>query len=250
MVKNEGMKTLSEICKKDGRFVEEIKEAEAVKTAIIILRGRRKTDRKEGGAGEGEGEREVRVKEKTRLIELLSELVKRGMEIGEEEEMKEVLMELEEEGNKHAEEKREGEEEEKEEEKREWEELSERARNLVWLLEKMKNRREGKKSLSLREMKEALATKTRTEEMIKEVKEHEEEMKKEIDRLRDLVKEREKEESIQTDESGAINVITSLDAVSLTFPKTDYIKREGNKIIHSGAQDYRHCFIGGAIKTV
>ena len=52
------------------------------------------------------------------------------MEIREEEEMKELLMELEEEGNKHVEEELEG---EGEEEKREWEELSERACMLVWI---------------------------------------------------------------------------------------------------------------------
>ena len=60
-------------------------------------------------------------------------------------------MELEEEGNKHVEEEIEGEgenEEEKEEEKREWEELSEKARNLLWVIEKMKNRREGKKNVT------------------------------------------------------------------------------------------------------
>ena len=122
------METLKEICKKDGRYKEVIKEASIVKNAVILLGGRRRGDGrgKDGKEGEeedeGKGRREeeengtseeeekggmemewgeMRVGEKRKLIELLSELVKGGMEIGEEEEMKEVLMELEEEGNKH-----------------------------------------------------------------------------------------------------------------------------------------------------
>ena len=145
-----------------------------------------------------------------------------------------------------------------EEEKREWEELSERACMLIRMMEKMKNRREGKKSMSLREMKEALEEKKKTEEMMKEVKEHEEEMKKEIYRLKALVKEegeKELEEGKQTDrkkdeDENVISVVTSLDALSVTFPQTDYIKREGNKIIHFGNAEYRHCFIGGGLRTV
>ena len=63
-------------------------------------------------------------------------------------------MELEEEGNKHVEEEIEGEGEEKEEEKREWEELSEKACMLVLMMEKMKNRREGKKNETLKMIRE------------------------------------------------------------------------------------------------
>ena len=168
-MKREGLVTLKEICKKDGRYKEVIKESSIVKNAVILLGGGRRgnggeTVRKEGEEGDEEKggmevecvETNLNVGEKISLIELLSDLVKGGIEIGEEEEMKEVLMELEEEGNKHVEEEIEGEgenEEEKEEEKREWEELSEKARNLVWVIEKMKNRREGKKNMSLKTMK-------------------------------------------------------------------------------------------------
>ena len=88
----------------------------------------RRTEEEEKGGMEVE-RLEMRVGEKISLIELLNELVKEGMEIVEEEEMNEVLMELEEEGNKHV------------EEKREWEELSEKAHQLTWMMEKMKNRR-------------------------------------------------------------------------------------------------------------
>ena len=153
------MEALKEICKKDGRYKEVIKESYIVKNAVILLGGR---SRGNGGGKEMEW-KEMGVGEKIKLIELLGALVKGGVEMKEEEELKEVLMELEEEGNKHVEEG-EGEEEEegeeegegrgkREEEKREWEELSERARNLVWLLEKMKNRREGKKTGTLKMMK-------------------------------------------------------------------------------------------------
>ena len=62
--------------------------------------------RKEEEKGRMEGECvEMRRGEKISLIQLLHELVNEGMEIVEEEEMKEVLLELEEEGNKHVEEK-------------------------------------------------------------------------------------------------------------------------------------------------
>ena len=177
-VKREGMETIRLICKKDGRYKEMIKDSYLVKNAVTLLGGRREEkgerEEKEEGEKEGEGEEgegrkeeeekggmemveciEMRVREKILLIELLSELVKEGMEIGEEEEMKEMLMELEEEGNKHVEEGVEGEGEgggegeEKEEEKREWEELSEKARNLVWAIESWKARRERKKSGTL-----------------------------------------------------------------------------------------------------
>ena len=156
---------MKEICKKDRRYKEVIIDCYLVKNAVILLGGRRRENSEEGEkkgeektVGEGgkeEGKQigciEMRVGEKIMLIELLCELVKEGMEMREEEEMKEVLMELEEEGNQHIEEEIEG---ETEEEKREWEELSEKARNLVWLLEKMETRRAGKKSQTLRIIRE------------------------------------------------------------------------------------------------
>ena len=118
---------MKEICKKDGRYKEVIKHSSVVKNAVILLGGTRREkgglwrkDERNGeeedstGKGEEKGRQEMEwmeltVAEKVTLIELLSELVKGGVEIGEEEEMKEVLMELEEEGNRHVEEEVEGE---------------------------------------------------------------------------------------------------------------------------------------------
>ena len=130
-MKREGMKTLNEICKKDGKFVTVIKELSVVKNAIDLLGGRRMIERRgernenvedemeEGGKEEeeekeGKGEEEseeekgkklimgeLRVKEKIGLLELLSRLVKRGVEMEDEEMLNEVGMMLEEEGNSH-----------------------------------------------------------------------------------------------------------------------------------------------------
>ena len=175
------MDTLKEICTKDGRYKEAIKDCSIVKNAVILLGGKTRVqggerEGKEGVEGRREEEKgglelgltEFRLEEKISLISLMCELVKRGVELTREEEMKEVLMELEEEGNKHVEEEmsREG-----EEAKREWEELSERAHELVWVMEKMKNRREGKKSETLKMMRE------KEEEMEKKV----EEMKRRVE---------------------------------------------------------------------
>ena len=44
--------------------------------------------------------------------------------------------------------------------------------------------------------------------------------------------------------------ITSLDGISVIFPKSDEIKREGNTIIHHGSNSYRNCFIGGEMISV
>ena len=99
LAKREGMKALKEICKKGGRYKEVIKESRLVKNAVILLGGRRRGNEGEKERREGEefeeekGGMEVEcvemnVGEKISLIELLSELVKGGMEIGEEEEMK------------------------------------------------------------------------------------------------------------------------------------------------------------------
>ena len=89
------METLKDIWKKDGRYKEVVKDSYLVKNAVILLGGRRKEG--EGKEGEEFEEEkggmevecvEMNVGEKISLIELLSELVKGGMEIGEEEEMK------------------------------------------------------------------------------------------------------------------------------------------------------------------
>ena len=282
------METLSSISKKDTKYKEVIKDCYLVKNAVILLGGRRgnegeKERKKEGQKGEEEKGGmeleciEMRRGEKISLIELLSELVKEGMEMREEEEMKEVLMELEEEGNKHVEEEIEG-EIEGEGEKREWEELSEKARNLVWVIEKMQNRREGKKSGTLKMMKK------KAEEMEKKVEEERrgrEEEKKRADeearmkeeekkkreqaeeRLERMKKEMEimgKEGRLHTPAPSPSNTepitpiassgITSLDGISVLFPHSPGIKREGNTIIHHGSNSFQNCFIGGEMISV
>ena len=234
LVKREGMETLKEIIKKDQQYVEGIKESSVVRNGVRLLGGRkrrngREKDRKEGEKGSEEGEEEekggiieemecveMRVREKILLIELLNELVKGGMEIveeEEEEEMKEVLMELDEEGNKHVEEEIEGdgEGEEKEEEKREWEELSEKARNLVWVIEKMKNRREGKKSETLKKIRKEKV------EMEKKVQEEKEEER--VKEKQDLEKKKKREKRM-VEELDVLKVDTSIPPPSLTAPSS------------------------------
>ena len=288
-VKREGMETLSSICKKDRRYKDVIKDCYLVKNAVILLGGRRskREEREEMGRAEGEeGERrkegegkggmevdciEMRVGEKILLIELLSELVKRGVEIVEEEEMKEVLMELEEEGNKHAEEEMEG--EEKEEEKMEWEELSERARNLVWVMEKMKNRREGKKTGTLKMMKkkeEDLEKRVEEERRGREeenkradaekktIEEEKRRLEERIERMREEIEEMKRNSTLYTQLPSTIpaitkdasDAITALDKISVTFPQPDNIRREGNTIIHQGYHSQRNCFVGGEMTSV
>ena len=273
------MEALKEICKKDGRYKEVIKESYIVKNAVILLGGRRRGN---GGGKEMEC-KEMGVGEKVKLIELLSELVKGGVEMREEEEMVDVLMELEEEGNRHVEEEMEegegeGEGEGREgnkEEKREWEELSQRAHELIWRMEGVKNRREGKKRDTLKMMKK------REEEMEKRIEEErrgreeanknmeQEKRMKEEEKKRDLEEKRVLEERIERMEkemermkkeggiatlqpthSSTPNIITSLDGTSVIFPQTDRIRREGNTIIHYGKDSFRNCFIGGVMTSV
>ena len=268
------MEALKEICKKDGRYKEVIKESYIVKNAVILLGGR---SRGNGGGKEMEW-KEMGVGEKIKLIELLGALVKGGVELKEEEEMEEVLMELEEEGNRHVEEG-EGEEEEegeeegegrgkREEEKREWEELSEKARELIWRMEGVKNRREGKKRETLKMMKK------REEEMEKRIEEAErgrEEANKKMEEekkrgreekrvLEERIERMEKEMERMKKEGGISplqptypstpTLITSLDATSVIFSQKDGIKREGNTIIHHGRDSPRNCFIGGVMTSV
>ena len=326
------MKTLNEICKKDGKYVQIISEVSIVRNAVEMLGGRRLMGKRGDGNGsrgvdgeerdeeEGDGTREggdeerrregeeeggdrketkeerggvifgeLRVGEKIGLLELLSGLVKRGVEMEDEEELKEVGMLLEEEGNKHVEEEIEGEggeggeeeeeeEEKKEEKKREWEELSERARNLVWVLEKMKNRREGKKSGTWKMMKqkeEEMKKKVEEEKRLKEEanKKVEEEKKKReeekkradeaegnIAKMREELEEMKKEGVLHTQTPSntppitpnASSVITSLDApYVIIIPDDKGIKREGNLIIHDGFHEVGLCcFIGGYMRSV
>ena len=233
---------------------------------------------------------EMKVEEKISLIQLLNELVKGGVEIGEEEEMKEVLMELEEEGNQHVEEEIEGGGEEKEGEKREWEELSEKAHQLIWVMEKMKDRREGKRSGTWKMMKKKEEEmKKKVEDALRgreEAKKKMEEEKKRADnekRKREEAERRKKEveERIERmememgeeegEEEGAVSntpppthtpdsdqsvssVITSLDGISVVFSQSDGIRREGNTIVHYGdcglSGKYLNCFVGGVMTSV
>ena len=105
------METLHEICEKDNMYVKVIKESSVVKNAVKLLESggrRRQTERKETeGEEEGEGKEEggdgitgmkedseLRIGEKIKLLELLLLLVKRGIEISEEEELMEVVLRL------------------------------------------------------------------------------------------------------------------------------------------------------------
>ena len=246
---------------------------------------RREREAKEEGEKQGEGGKgkeekggmemmeciEMRVREKLLLIDLLNELVKGGVEIEEEEEMKEVLMELEEEGNKHVEEEMEG---EGEEEMREWEELSEKACMLVRMMEKMKNRREGKKTATMKmskrkeeEMEKKVEQERRGREEERKRADEEKRMKEEerrafeerICRMEREMEEMKKRGVLHTPSPSntppiipiASTVITSLDGTSVTFaPSNDGIKREGNTIIHHAHVSWRNCFIGGEMTSV
>ena len=270
--------------------MEVIKDSYIVKNAVLLLGGRRRKgeekDGKEGAeAGEGEGRKEVGRKmeweemgvgEKTSLIELLIELVKGGVKIGEEEELKEVLLELEEEGSVHVEEEMdlEGEEtgeekgrggkkrEEKEEEKKEWEELSERAYMLVRMMEKMKSRREGKRSATLmkirKEREEIEKGREEEKKRADQEKKKREEAEAAIEKMRLEMEKMRKDGTLHSPPLSntpttqiVSSVITSLDGTSVTFPQSDGIKRDENTIIHPGSTNlYRNCFIGGVMTSV
>ena len=198
-MKAEGMKALSEICKKDSTYVNVIKELSVVKNAVELLGGKRtleagrgrKGDKRKGKKEEkGKGVLgELTVREKIGLLDLLSGLVKRGLEMEDEEELKEVGMMLEEEGSKHVEEGEEGEEEErkKEQERIQWDELTEKARNFVWVMESAKARREGKKIQTLRMMKKMGGNTEKLEEAqstIERLEEENAELKAELEQAR------------------------------------------------------------------
>ena len=274
---------MKDICKKNGQYMEVIKDSYIVKNAVLLLGGRRRKgeekDGKEGAeAGEGEGRKEVGRKmeweemgvgEKTSLIELLIELVKGGVKIGEEEELKEVLLELEEEGSVHVEEEMdlEGEEtgeekgrggkkrEEKEEEKKEWEELSERAYMLVRMMEKMKSRREGKRSATLmkirKEREEIEKGREEEKKRADQEKKKREEAEATIETMRLEMEAMNKDGTfhIPSPDSPIESVITSLDRTSVTFPQSDGIQRDENRIIATSYSS-RDCFIGGVMTSV
>ena len=188
--------------------------------------------------------REMKVGEKISLIELLSELVKGGVEIVSEEEMKEVLMELEEEGNKHVEEEIEG---EGEEEKREWEELSERACMLVRMMKKMKARREGKKTRTLRMV-------DKMEERNEELEEANGRLEEEIIALKaklgSYVKEGERreikgeEQKVDTYRVNKVFERKLLSEMRVLFGDWSTMRQENNSIIHNYELTYTSAFIG------
>ena len=261
------MKTLNKICKKDGKYVKVIQELTVVKNAIQLLGGRRKTEG--GGVGNEEAEEEeekekeknegrgglifceLRVQEKIGLLELLSGLVKRGVEMEEEEELKEVGMELEEEGNKHVEEE---DGELGEEENREWEELSEKARNLVWIIEKKKARLEGKKSETLRMLKkmkkkgvELEEANERLEEANGRLEEENAALKAELGRSGKKSGRGEGEGEEKKAEKYGVNRVSEiklLGEMRVLFGDWSILRRENNSIIHNHEQTYASSFVG------
>ena len=266
MIKGEGMKTLNEICQKDSRYVKVIQELSVVKNAVELLGGRRrdeqcgingdKEDEDDGQESKGRKEEtgrmvwsELRVKEKIGLLELLSGLVKRGVEMEDEEELKEVGMKLEEEGNKHLEDGK-GEEEKKkegEEEKREWEELSEKAHTFVWMMEKIKARREGKKSQTLRMMKKMEEKEGKLEADNGRLEEEVNALKAEIGRL----KKYEEGESI-TKGTFRVNTVSEVKVLSqmrMLFGDYSVLKAENNSIVHNYTPSYSSGFLGDKLNN-
>ena len=179
--------------------------------------------------------------EKIQLIELLSELVKGGVEIGEEEELKEVLMELEEEGNKHVEEgieeegegEGEGEGDSKEGGGREREEGRE---------EKKKREESEKKREKVEGEKREL------EERIRRMGEEMEEMKK--NGISQLPSTHTASTNRSSHKNPRPSKITSLDGTSVIFPQLDWISRQGDIIIHDSSHICRNCFVGGVMTSV
>ena len=286
-MKDAVMVTLHEICHRDRGYLTVIRESSIVKNAVTLLGGRRR-EGKSGGGGEEEGggedlmKSELSVGAKARLLWLLVGLVKRRVEMPHEEELMEVALRLEEMGNKHVQEEGEEEEEEgtrggkddeewKSVEKREWEELSEKAGELIWRMEGVKNRREGKKRETLKMMKK------REEEMEKRINEaergrEEEKIMKEEEKKRGLEEKRVLEERIERMEKemermkkeGGISapphpynlpspptLITSLDETSVVFSQKDGMRIEGNTITNAfSSYSWRNCFIGGVMTSV
>ena len=207
-------------------------------------------EEKEKGKKEERGSivlRELRVREKIGLLELLSRLVKSGVCMRDEEDVKEVGMELEEEGNKHVE----GEGGEGEEEIGEWEELSEKARNFVWTLKMMKARREGKKSQTLR-MIDSLEKK---DIKLEEANEKLEAAEKEISALK---AELERSGTRKTDKGGeekgeekkteiyGVNKVSEkqlLSEMQVVLGDWSILRKENNSIIHNSTSGYTSAFV-------
>ena len=297
------MKALKEICRSNGEYVEMIKDASFVKNAVSLLRKRQieeEIEDEEGGKKEERGKkeskgmeiegREMDVGEKASLIELLTELVRRGVKMREEEELKEVLMDLEEEGNRHIEEEidreegkeekggkkekdkeEEGKEEEVEEERREWEELSESACLLVRMMEKMKRGREGKGSMSLKmkrqkevELEEKAKEERRGREEDKrrreECNERMEEERKRRDEERKELEEQIKKASGELDRlkeedphlKEMVSINASIRSLTLHHSHPQSIEVKGNRLSRksSGANVFCSTIVGDPLSSV
>ena len=238
----------------------------------------------DGNGGREREEEGVSVVEKNGILGIVLEVVEGGGWIGEYSELEEVVGMLEEEGEKECRErKRKG-----GRGWSEWKEMGRLAHDVVWEIEKKKKISEGGEDecgiISVLKMKKELEEeKKRAEEEKRKREESEQRMnaeKNEEKRLREQSEKRLNEEKKRADgekreleqtihrleaelenrgeeqrrkqaeEENRWRLITSLDGPSVTFPKTDNIKREGNTIIHHGSGSYRNCFIGGVMTSV
>ena len=268
------MKTLNEICKSDVEYVKVIQEMSVVKNAVELLGGRRRKEMRtsakdEGEGGEGEERKgkkeeregivwcELRVKEKIGLLELLSGLVKRGVELGDEEELKEVGMKLEEEGNEHVEGEGDEEEEDKEckdekgkytdkdEEKREWEELSERAHHFVWVMEKMKARRDGKKSQTIRMVKRLEEKEGKLEEANGRLEAENAALKAELGKSgKEGGEGKGGEKKTEIYRVNKTSEIKLLGEMRVLFGDWSMMRMENNSIVHNYKPEYASAYLG------
>ena len=262
-----GLEAIRNWMSKDERYISMIGECEIIRDAVSILRRRTIGEGEEEEEGrEGEEEEGVSVREKNGISGIVLEMVEGGGWRGKYEEVEEVVGRLEEEGEKEWRERK---------GKRggrgggmEWREMGRLAHEVGWEIEKRKGRGgDGEMIMSLRGMKKNL------EEEKKKVAEKDKQLEEErrrayeekrafeerISRMEKEMEEMKKKRSSPTQTPSntppstpiASNVITSLDGTSVVFaPSNDYIKREGNTIIHHGPNSFRHCFIGGEMRSV
>ena len=265
-MRDEAIDSLLELCQKDKRYLNLIRESSIVKNAPKILRGgavqRRRGDDKE----EEEKKRpvedysEVDVRGKIRLLELLVEVVNGGMEEKYQEELLETVLQLDYEANTHLEEEEgegegEGEEEGeggKEREKMEWEELSERVNELVWVMESLKKRRKKnrKSELEWMERKKEENIEKENEEMRKKTEEMERENYRIEGENRELSEEMGR---IQEDNSHLKELCPqplTLNEMRLNFTHPDKIRREENQIVHYGSEGFANCLLGEVLSEV
>ena len=267
------MGALHEICKQDRKYLKVIAESTLVRSSAGLLKGRgkRSTDKKESSEAKKEEEEEegredvlsskIAIRGKIQLLELMKELAKAGTEMPDEEELMEVVLRLEEEASVRVEEENseeegdiDGDREGNMEEKREWEELSERAHEFVWVIEVMKRSRAARDTNMRSELDWIESRKE--EEIEKEnslMQKDTSEMEIENYRIggenRGIAEEINKLKEDNTHLKELCPIVTSLDDAKVTFPQSDGIKREGNRIISSGSGT-RTCFIGEVMKSV